>query len=115
MIKRKASFLLLFILFSALGFAQSNQEACEISCPKAIKKSSDLPEDKVLLVTSNCTFKKYNFTLYTRWGEVMFHSEDPDDHFQATEEQQGTYYWTLKAVYTDGEKIEKSGFVNISN
>jgi gliding motility-associated-like protein len=61
--------------------------------------------------------KKYQLSIYNRWGELIFESLDPEigwDGFYRDELcQQGVYVWKIKATSNTGEVITKTGDVTL--
>lgn len=57
--------------------------------------------------------KTYELTIYNRWGEVVFHTEDPkvgwDGYYKGKLCAQGTYVYHVKVVSYKDKTIEKTG------
>lgn len=97
------------LLFSFGLFAQDCPDSCTVYVPKQMTINCETEGCTRLVVETDCVFKKYEFSILTRWGNEIFHSEDPDILFDCANEAGGTYYWILKAKLCNGEKLEKSG------
>lgn len=60
---------------------------------------------------------KIKFTIYSRWGEVMFDTEDPaqgwDGYYKGKLCNQDIYVWKIHAEMYDGTVIDKTGDVTL--
>ncbi len=58
-----------------------------------------------------------DFTIYNRWGEIVFQTADPkecwDGTFRGKLVQTGVYVYKLKATLDNGDKLEESGNINV--
>ncbi|GAB5539643.1 MAG: T9SS C-terminal target domain-containing protein [Salibacteraceae bacterium] len=84
---------------------------CPIWAPTAFNPDGNDLNDRFIL-KSDCRFIDFKFTVYNRWGETVFYTEDPNESWDGkylnTECQEGTYSWI--ATYTanrEGEIIEE--------
>ncbi|MFL5764841.1 MAG: PKD domain-containing protein [Bacteroidia bacterium] len=61
--------------------------------------------------------KKYQLSIYNRWGELIFESLDPkigwDGYYREELCQQDIYVWKIKATSNTGELITKTGDVTL--
>lgn len=61
--------------------------------------------------------KKYQLSIYNRWGELIFESLDPkigwDGYYREKLCQQDIYVWKIKATSNAGESIVKTGDVTL--
>ncbi len=61
--------------------------------------------------------KKYQLSIYNRWGELIFESLDPkigwDGYYRETLCQQDVYIWKIKATTNTGEVLVKTGDVTL--
>ena len=59
-----------------------------------------------------------DFTIYNRWGEVVFTSDNQSDcwdgTFRGKPVQTGVYVYKLKATISTGESISQSGNINVT-
>jgi gliding motility-associated-like protein len=60
-------------------------------------------------------FRFYQFSIYNRWGELLFHTDDPDKGWDGSFNNKvaslGTYLYSVKAVGLDGKAHQKNGYV----
>ncbi len=66
----------------------------------------------------NCVFKKYNLTIFNRWGEIIFNTDNPYDQwngtYRGTDCQNGVYIYELKySSFGQHETIKKGHVVLI--
>ncbi len=58
---------------------------------------------------------KYSFSIYSRWGELLFDTKDPDDgwdgYYKGKLCTQDVYIWKITADFLDGKKYSKTGDV----
>lgn len=47
-----------------------------------------------------CEYLDYDLTIFNRWGEIMFHSIDPEEGWSPLEEgiADGVYVWLLRGI-----------------
>jgi gliding motility-associated-like protein len=61
--------------------------------------------------------KKYELSVYNRWGELLFESKDPkigwDGYYRDKLCQQDIYVWKIKATSNAGKAIIKTGDVTL--
>ena len=59
--------------------------------------------------------EKYNFSIYSRWGELLFDTKDPDEgwdgYYKGKLCIQDVYIWKVTASFIDGRKYVKTGDV----
>ncbi len=68
--------------------------------------------------TSGMDPYNFNFTIYNRWGEILFESNNPEFEWDGTYHEEivpsGTYTWTCRFKSpTNDEKFEYSGHLNV--
>ncbi|MBS1935647.1 MAG: gliding motility-associated C-terminal domain-containing protein, partial [Bacteroidetes bacterium] len=62
--------------------------------------------------------KKYEFSIYNRWGQLIFHTTNPDSgwngKFNGASQNTGAFVWMCRYRFTgDNEKMQKGNFVLI--
>lgn len=59
----------------------------------------------------------YDFTVYNRWGEMIFHTSNPEigwtGHYNGKICKQDVYVWKVAAVFIDGSSVEYAGDVTL--
>jgi gliding motility-associated-like protein len=59
----------------------------------------------------------YDFSVYNRWGEMIFHTSDPEigwnGHYQGQLCKQDVYVWKVAAVFYDASSVEYAGDVTL--
>ena len=59
----------------------------------------------------------YTLNIYTRWGEMIFESDDPDagwdGYYNGKLMPQGTYIWKVTGTFKNGEPFTKTGTVTL--
>lgn len=90
----------------------------EFSIPNVFSPNGDNKNDKFRPLPVGC-FKDMNFSIYNRWGNLMFSTTDQltqgwDGNSEDGKEcSDGVYFYTLKATFVDGTAIDKSGTVTL--
>jgi gliding motility-associated-like protein len=84
---------------------------CPIWLPTAFNPNGDELNDAFVPKT-DCTFKKYKFAIFDRWGEELFASEDPTKSWDGSSKGEkctaGAYTWILTfTAIREGELIDK--------
>jgi gliding motility-associated-like protein len=58
---------------------------------------------------------QYRFSVYSRWGELLFESRDPaqgwDGYYKGKLCTQDVYIWKISATFIDGKSINQTGDV----
>jgi len=54
------------------------EDCCRIYLPNAFSPNDDGINDQFLPFSHSCIFSDYNLKLFSRWGELVFESADPD-------------------------------------
>ena len=61
--------------------------------------------------------KQFQMSVYDRWGEMLFYSEDLSNQWDGTKNgvqvSQGLYVWTITAILENGKKVSKQGTVTL--
>ena len=61
--------------------------------------------------------QEYKLQIFNRWGELIFQSEDVnigwDGYYRGELCKQDVYVWKVRALFSDGEEIEKAGDVTL--
>jgi gliding motility-associated-like protein len=88
---------------------------CDLFVPTAFSPNADGLND-FASVYGICV-KEMDFTIYDRWGEVVFHSTDESKGWDGTYKGEtltdGVFAWTLKATSYQGNHILKKGNITI--
>ena len=105
--------LLIACLCSLTSFSQECPDSCKVFIPNNLTSDCDGVDCEILKITSNCTFKQMNFTLFNRWGEIIFETDDQNKPFNSHGYPAGTYLWRLKALSCKDKKMEYTGYVTI--
>lgn len=87
---------------------------CHAWVPNAFTPNGDGLNDGFKPVL-NCAVTHYRFTIYNRWGQRIFSSNDPNEAFETQNLPVGQYLWTLsyraqlpnreQVVFTDGKML----------
>ena len=83
---------------------------CYLFVPDAFSPNADSINDKFSPI-SNCAFSEYSFLIYSRWGEKLFETSDPnkfwDGTFNGIMEPTGVYVYLVKYKFEyDAGKIK---------
>jgi gliding motility-associated-like protein len=70
---------------------------------------------------SSTSLREYDINIFDRWGNVVFHSNDPKEPWIGNTAEQksyfvqdGVYNFLIKIKSYDGDSFEKSGFINVT-
>lgn len=47
--------------------------------------------------------------IFNRWGVLVFETEDPENEFDASTVNDGTYLWRVDLVFCNDQKLQKEG------
>lgn len=103
----------LFVLMALGVNAQKCPDSCSYYIPNTLTPDCDEADCQYLEIRSECTFKELDFTIFNRWGEIIFHTTDPKKRFDSTEHQEGTYFWTISGEFCNEKNINGNGYINL--
>ncbi|MCI5057751.1 MAG: gliding motility-associated C-terminal domain-containing protein, partial [Flavobacteriales bacterium] len=85
---------------------------CEVYVPNAFTPDGTGLNEKFTPITlEQCQFDTYRFTVFNRWGDLLFTSQTPgegwDGHFNGILSELGVYLWKLEYVDSNANVKEK--------
>lgn len=88
-------------IIDSITVTNSTLCGCEASLPTAFTPNNDGKNDDYHpLFSPGCSITNYSFTIYNRWGQHVFYSEDPtakwNGTFQGAKADVGVYVYYLK-------------------
>lgn len=108
-------FLLIFLISFNFARSQECSDTCVYFIPNTLTPDCDQIDCEVLEVVSNCKFIKFEFTIYNKWAEVVFHSNSPQIKFNCKGHEDGRYIWKLSGEYCNSKIINDTGSIVIIN
>lgn len=91
-----------------------NNDEASIYIPNAFSPNGDGNND-CLRIKHKAKFEKYFFTIYNRWGQKLFETDDPnacwDGYYNGKEQSLETYFYYLKAKTTCGDIFKKGDVI----
>jgi hypothetical protein len=85
--------------------------------PNALSPYETNPENKVIKVYGKLAPEDFSFTIYSRWGQVLYSTNDLAEAnnvgWDGNNAPMDTYTYVLKAKENNGNKIEKSGTITL--
>ena len=89
---------------------------CAVFFPNAFTPNSDNLNEGFSW-KGTCTFNKYQLSIYNRWGEKLFYTEDPNGKwsgmYMGSMVQQGVYLFTCYYITTEGLVKHVKGTVTV--
>lgn len=82
---------------------------CSYFIPNAITPNNDGLND-FLEVQHTCQFSTFDMSIYNRWGNRVFHTENPSFHWEPDARDTGPFLYNVKVSFTDltGSEIMES-------
>jgi gliding motility-associated-like protein len=91
--------------------------ACYLQLPNAFTPNGDGRNDVFLPLYKGCTFRTYSLKIYSRWGEKLFESADPEfgwnGEVQGKPAPEGVFVFMLFAVDSFGKPHRISGSLTV--
>jgi gliding motility-associated-like protein len=93
------------------------QESTPLAMPSAFSPNNDGLNDRFVFGLQG--FVSYSFTVFNRWGEVVFASTNPTEFWdgskQGTEDQapEGTYVYKFVGITSMAQTVEKNGSITL--
>lgn len=107
--------LLIFLMTFTFARLQECPDTCNYFIPNTLTPDCDQVGCEILEVISNCSFIKFEFTLYNKWAKVVFQSSSPQNKFNCLGHKDGTYIWKLTGEYCNSKIINETGNIIIMN
>ena len=108
--------LVLLLLLPLFTFAQ--EDICEVTAPNVISFSEENGSD-LFTVWINCPLADFELTIFNRWGNKVFESNNPDNGWDGNSKQSpvpaGAYFWMVSyRTNNPGSKNEAlTGYVTL--
>jgi len=91
--------------------------ACYLQFPNAFTPNGDGRNDVFLPLHKGCSFRTYNLKIFSRWGEKLFESADPEfgwnGEVQGKPAPEGVFVFMLFAVDSYGKPHRISGSLTV--
>ncbi len=87
--------------------------------PSSFTPNGDGKNDEFLPVTHNMETKQFEFNVYDKWGNLVFHSTDVTSPWDGRSFKNqnmlptGVYTWQMNIIYESGVELNKQGFINL--
>jgi len=103
--------LLIFTLFlCSLTFAQKNRSTCTFVIPEVVKKVEGSGNTYPVFITTSCPYKEVTVTVYSRWGNVIYTSNNLNHDWKGKETTSGTYFIAITGTDVENKVFNVSGF-----
>ncbi|MGE0636446.1 MAG: gliding motility-associated C-terminal domain-containing protein [Bacteroidia bacterium] len=83
--------------------------------PNCFTPNSDKTNEEFVLL--NAPANEYDFTVYNRWGNIIFQSFDPTNNWDGTykgrDVEEGVYYFVATFKDCKGERLRKAGHITV--
>ncbi len=107
---------LLGVIF-LITYKHAHSQDCPTECayfiPNSLTPDCDELDCGLLEIATSCTFIEFRLTIYNRWAEQVFYSEDPHLKFNSSDQEQGTYVWKLDGLFCNQFQINDTGYLVI--
>ena len=81
----------------------------DVFIPNAVTPNHDGINDMFYAVTDSECWARWELSVYNRWGQLVWYSDDPDDYWELSDISDGSYVYSLMA-----SKRESSYVVSLS-
>lgn len=83
---------------------------CELSVPNVFTPNGDGYNEYYKVITEDCSFTGYSFTIFNRWGMQVWRSSNAADEWDGTHNgtdcTSGTYFWIIDYMYPSGTNTQ---------
>ena len=111
-------FLMSFAALNAQTQIHYLPDSCNTYIPKVItmccRNFSDWRDCEIFKVYTECPFDSFQMTIYDRWGEIIFESDDIEkgwDPYRPVKFMDGVYFYRLIFVYNEKDPDSKREFL----
>jgi hypothetical protein len=101
-----------FLLSCEILFSQETSDPCVIKAPAKLEREGSKQQIHVRF-ESVCPISDLEITIYNRWGNVLYISNQLDHLWQGKDKEPGTYFFVIKGTFQDGGKINQNGYFTI--
>lgn len=108
---KRIALLITFLTCCGILFSQE-ANTCVIKAPEKLERSGRNQQIHVQF-KSSCPVLEVEITVLSRWGNVMYVSNQLDHLWEGKEKEPGTYFFTIKGSFTNGSKIDQNGFLTV--
>lgn len=105
-------FIIFFFVISNSVQAQ-NCDSCEIFIPNTLTPDCDLFECEFLKIESNCEISEFELSIFNRWGEQLFYSDNLSQKFDSSDVKDGTYFWIITGAFCENQKFKLNGYLSV--
>lgn len=105
----KLQLLIFIVLFTSTAFAQE-QSTCTFVIPKEVKKVEGSGNTYPVFITTSCPYKEVTVTVYNRWGNELYTSNNLNHDWKGKETTSGTYFVTIRGTDVDNKQFNVSGY-----
>lgn len=95
------------------ALSQDCPDTCAYYIPNTLTPDCDYAGCELLEIVSNCSFTNFEFSIYDRWGEEIFKSDNPKNKFDSSGYKTDVYIWILKGEYCNSKRINETGNITI--
>lgn len=102
--------------YSTTDTATIEMILCDIEVPNIINLSS--VNGNNIFFVEHQGVKEFECTIVNRWGNTIYEYNDPQGSWDGRTEdgnfvEDGTYFYTIKAVLNSGDQLNKQGFIQV--
>lgn len=108
-IKISLVFLILFITRISFSQTDTNLDTCLMYIPNTLSLDCEYGNDYQLKVVGSCTTESFQITVYNRWGEILYQSDDITEVWDAGEFPDGVYVYKIEGVWDNGFSFTQNG------
>ena len=106
-------FVFIFFLLIGKSFFAQECDSCALFVPNTLTPDCEQFECELLQITSNCAILEFELTVYNRWGEQLFYSDNLSNKFDCSDVKEGTYFWVISGAFCENQQVDLSGYVNV--
>ena len=111
----KQFLLIISLVLTSTTFARTANtelDTCKVEVPNAFSPNGDRVHDG-FVIKSNCSLESYKLTVFDRWGNAVFETDDILTHWDGEDMPVGVYFWTLEGKYSNGSSLKENGNVSL--
>lgn len=110
---KKIAIFIPILIFARTLSAQEKMDSCMIQVPNMFKKEGCGDQQIHMSFESSCTILDVEITIYNRWGNVLYTSNQLDHLWQSKEKDPGTYYYKITGRFSNGKEMNQNGYFNL--
>ena len=91
------------------SLAQS--DSCQLYIPNVLSMDCETGNDYILNVYVSCPIDTCRFSVYNKWGQVLYDTDSKTPVWDGSKQAEGEYFYFFKGIYSNKREFDYCGKV----